>query len=129
MFVNRVVVPQSLRSKVLLELHVGHQGIVKTKALARLHVYWPALNDDIERMIQGCPRCQQWAHMPKAATQIPSPWPQEPWTQLHLDLAGPLMKEMLLIISDQTPNGWMLKSSNARIQNPSFKHSGRCLRR
>ena len=40
---SRVVLPQQLRSRYLTELHDGHQGIVRTKGLAREHVWWPGL--------------------------------------------------------------------------------------
>lgn len=38
-----VIVPQQMRKAVLKEIHLGHQGIVKTKALARKFVWWPGL--------------------------------------------------------------------------------------
>ena len=34
----RVIIPGSLRERVLQELHEGHPGIVPMKSLARLHV-------------------------------------------------------------------------------------------
>lgn len=36
---NRVVIPRSLRTKVLQELHIGHFGAAKMKALARGHCW------------------------------------------------------------------------------------------
>lgn len=41
---TRVVVPSKMRKGVLKEIHSGHQGIVKTKALARKYVWWPKLD-------------------------------------------------------------------------------------
>ena len=38
------IIPSSLRSKVLLELHNSHSGIVKMKSLARIHVWWPNID-------------------------------------------------------------------------------------
>ena len=40
---TRVVVPLKLRDKVLNELHKGHCGIVRMKALSRSYVWWPGL--------------------------------------------------------------------------------------
>ena len=42
----RVVVPEGLRSQILTELHRGHPGIVRIKAVARSHVWWPGLDKD-----------------------------------------------------------------------------------
>ena len=43
-----VVIPTKLRHRVLEELHRGHPGVVRMKALARSHVWWPELDRDVE---------------------------------------------------------------------------------
>ena len=53
----RVVVPLKLRNKVLSELHKGHCGIVRLKAVARSYVWWPGLDDNITNMVKGCAEC------------------------------------------------------------------------
>jgi hypothetical protein len=57
MFCNRVVIPEVLRSQVLELMHQGHPGIVRTKLLARSHVWWPSLNADIETLCANCTAC------------------------------------------------------------------------
>ena len=47
LWVIRVIIPGSLRERVLQELHEGHPGIVRMKSLARLHVWWPKLDQSI----------------------------------------------------------------------------------
>ncbi|KAJ8891875.1 hypothetical protein PR048_004430 [Dryococelus australis] len=48
---QQVVVPASLQSAVLNELHRTHVGITKMKKLARRYVYWMKIDSDIEHLI------------------------------------------------------------------------------
>ena len=50
----RVVIPESCRKVVLKELHASHPGMVKVKSLARVHVWWPKIDNDIEQMVREC---------------------------------------------------------------------------
>ncbi|KAI7814577.1 hypothetical protein IRJ41_021834 [Triplophysa rosa] len=47
---NRIVIPQSLRPDMMRRLHEGHLGAEKCKRRARIAVYWPRMNGDIDRM-------------------------------------------------------------------------------
>nr|XP_042912120.1 uncharacterized protein K02A2.6-like [Parasteatoda tepidariorum] len=51
---NRVVIPVLGKSRVLQALHLGHSGIERMKALARLYAWWPGMDYDIEVHVQGC---------------------------------------------------------------------------
>ena len=46
--------PQPMRRGILQTLHSSHQGIERTNRRARLAVYWPGINAEIERMFRGC---------------------------------------------------------------------------
>ena len=50
----RVIVPVKHRKQVLEELHIGHPGIVRMKSLARIHVWWPKIDQDITNMVHRC---------------------------------------------------------------------------
>lgn len=54
MWGNRVIVPPKLRQQVLEELHTGHLGVVKMKAMARSYVWWPGLDAQIEEKCKTC---------------------------------------------------------------------------
>ena len=47
------------RKKVLIDLHGGHPGVSRMKALSRSLVWWPGLDTDIEKMVKSCTPCQQ----------------------------------------------------------------------
>ena len=36
----------------------GHPGIARMKSLARMYVWWPGINKDIEQAVQKCAQCQ-----------------------------------------------------------------------
>ncbi|KAI5707321.1 hypothetical protein M8J77_000189 [Diaphorina citri] len=54
---DRVVIPTSLRSQILAELHETHLGVTKMKQLSRRYVYWPNIDRDIERLVRSCEAC------------------------------------------------------------------------
>ena len=55
---SRVVVPGSLRTKVLEQLHDVHPGMTRMKALARSYVWWPGIDKDVESAVRHCRTCQ-----------------------------------------------------------------------
>lgn len=89
-FCDRTVVPLELRLKVLFPLHASHQGIGRTKSLARSYVYWPSMDTDIESMIKQCRPCAEAAKKPVRITLSSWPLPSGPWQRIHLDFAGPI---------------------------------------
>jgi hypothetical protein len=97
---DRVYIPTVLRSAILEQLHVGHNGISRTKALARQHCFWPGISKDIEKMIAGCYECIQASNTPIKATLASWPMSLRPGQRVHLDFAGPLHGYMVLIIFD-----------------------------
>ena len=97
---GRVVIPPPGREALLGELHGGHPGISRMKTIARMFIWWPGLDIDIENVVKHCNKCQQQCPSPPVAPLHPWKWPSHPWTRLHLDFAGPFLGHMFLIVVD-----------------------------
>ena len=97
---SRVMVPKKFRNNVLEELHLGHTGMARMKSLARMYVWWPGLDAEIEDLVRCCEQCQAVKSMPLPAPLQPWSWPTRPWSRLHLDYAGPFLSKMILVLID-----------------------------
>ncbi|XP_073954832.1 uncharacterized protein [Choristoneura fumiferana] len=73
---HRVVIPTVHRKDILQELHRTHQGIVRTKSVARSRVWWPGVDRDIEQTVGACRVCATLRPAPPRAP--PQPWPRPP---------------------------------------------------
>ena len=96
---SRIVIPQSLQSILLKDLHSEHTGMVRMKRVARKYVWWPNIDQHIEETVRQCFLCQENATKP-AQTHGTWSWPAGPWKRLHLDFAGPFLGEMFLVLVD-----------------------------
>jgi hypothetical protein len=97
---SRVIVPPQGREDVLKELHFCHPGIVRMKALARSHTWWPGIDDEIEAEVRNCSTCQEHSKLPTSTSLHPWEWPGKPWFRIHIDFAGPMDGKMILVIVD-----------------------------
>ena len=53
LYQDRVIVPSSLRSRALQNLHAAHQGTSMMELRARAIVYWPGMSTDIRNLRDG----------------------------------------------------------------------------
>ncbi|XP_053619962.1 uncharacterized protein K02A2.6-like [Plodia interpunctella] len=100
MWGHRLVVPDECRERVLRMIHEPHMGIVKSKALARSYVWWPGVNEDVERLCRECAVCASQADAPPRQTPRMWPWPNRPWSRVHLDFLGPIFGKTYLVLVD-----------------------------
>ena len=96
----RVVIPKALQQKVMKEIHEDHQGIVKSKAIARSFMWWPNMDKDIENHVKQCEICAQNQNNPKAVTIHPWETARYGWQRVHIDYAGPFLGYSYLIVVD-----------------------------
>ncbi|KII68853.1 hypothetical protein RF11_03059 [Thelohanellus kitauei] len=77
--------------------HESHHGISKTNSLARLYVWWPSLEADIEKLVLSYTRCQ--LHKRKNHPKEPiSHWNKISFAmeRLHIDFAGPINENVIV---------------------------------
>jgi hypothetical protein len=96
----RVVIPKLLQKQVLHELHTGHMGISKMKALARSYCYWKGIDFDIENLVKSCKSCCNTQNNVSKIQSHPWDFPNKPWERVHIDYAGPFMEYSFLIVVD-----------------------------
>jgi hypothetical protein len=85
-----VVVPASLRGRVLELVHESHPGMVRMKQRCRTTVWWSGLNNDIERHVRHCVPCRvsgKSSH-PTTPPLQPIDFPPKPWQTLAIDIFG-----------------------------------------
>ena len=97
---NSVVVPKVHREAVLVQLHDGHPGMAKMKAMARMYVWWPGISSEIEQRVRQCHTCQLQQSVPAVAPLQTWSWPTRPWARLHIDYASPVEGKMILVLID-----------------------------
>ena len=98
----RLLIPQQMRKKVLMQLHESHQGAVCTKQRARLTVYWPGLDNDIDNLVMACTQCQD--HLPSNTKEpmISKPTPTRPFQELAGDFCYHAGKSYLVLVDCYT---------------------------
>ncbi|KAJ8886602.1 hypothetical protein PR048_012814 [Dryococelus australis] len=55
---KRTLIPSSWKPIILSQLHCSHNGVHGTLAIARDHLFWPGITQDIISFVQKCATCQ-----------------------------------------------------------------------
>ena len=113
------------KESVLSDLHTGHQRTVKTQQVARSFIWWPSIDSAVEIRCSLCQRCARTLSNPSKAQPHPRKWPSQLWERIHIDIAGPFMGSMWLIIADtdsKRPKVFQMSSTTSRkLWLPSVK--------
>ena len=83
---DRLVIPKSLRKDMLHQVHYSHLGIEKCKQRAHDIIFWPGICSEIEKLIQGCPVCQEKQDANAKKPLLPRKIPERPWQVVASDL-------------------------------------------
>ena len=92
---DRIVVPETLRQRMVEIAHEGHQGQVR---MLRAHVWFPGMDSLCDKFVSTCNYCQsntQDVHRePLKMTVLP----EGPWRKVSVDFCGPLANGDLALV-------------------------------
>ena len=94
---QRIIIPSSLRLDILDKIHVGHQGICKSRERARDSVCWPGVSKQIEDMVTTCTTCSKQKRN-HAEPMMPTTLPEPPWQKIGVDLFHHSGKEYIVTV-------------------------------
>ena len=86
---TRIAIPAKKWEAVLNLIHEGHLGLNKCKLHAEETVYWPSLNDQLEKLVLNCELCikhSQSKCMQKPTMSLEQEISLHSWTKLATDL-------------------------------------------
>ena len=101
---DKVVIPTSLRVFMMKKAHQPHLGIEASKRRARELMYWPGINNDIERMVKTCEVCNSNKKQQQKEPLQPHPVPNRPFQRIGADLLE--FEQQQYLITADFYSGW-----------------------
>jgi hypothetical protein len=110
---GRIYIPnsQEIRDLILHDHHyspdAGHPGTYRMLESLKRTFWWPTIKTDVRRYVKGCDMCQKnkAIRRPDHITLNPLPIPDKPWTEISIDMIGPLPKsqekDAIIVIVDR----------------------------
>ncbi|XP_011858785.1 PREDICTED: uncharacterized protein K02A2.6-like [Vollenhovia emeryi] len=89
---------------------------MRMKHLARSHVWWYKIDNDIEKLVANCNDCNAFRNEPTKVTHIWEPC-TVPFERVHIDFAGPFLGHYFFILVDafsKWPEVHIVKDMTAR---------------
>ena len=83
---SKVLIPETLKQKYLIQIHQGHQGIEACRSRAREFVFWVNINNDLKEMVEKCDICQSQQNSTPIVQKYISEVHPHPWHTLGSDL-------------------------------------------
>ena len=85
LYKDRVIIPPTLRDKILEALHSAHQGISQMSSRAEVSFFWPGMTSAINELRQRCQHCNRIAPSQPNAPPTPPMQPQYPFQCICAD--------------------------------------------
>ena len=114
---GRPLIPKSMRSTLLEELHIGHQGVNAMKTNARQRFFWPGMNKHLQQVRDNCRRCNEISPSQRKEPLQCTPTPDYPFQQVVSDLFH--MSGITYLIYADRFSGWtevaITKNANTKV--------------
>ena len=94
----RIVIPPSLRPRMLEIIHETHLGMAKCKQRAREVLHWPAMNADVEATVRDCPRCAEYPNKLPPEPLSATPTLDLPFIEVRTELLEFQSKHYILLV-------------------------------
>lgn len=97
------------------KLHDGHQGITRTRALAKELVWWPGIGEQLARQVKECVTCARFVNQ-NSEPLISTPTPSFAWERVGVDLCFINNCHYLVVVDylSRYPEVALLPSTKAR---------------
>ncbi|CAG2213699.1 unnamed protein product [Mytilus edulis] len=102
---ERVIIPKSLRTDMIKNIHSSHIGIEGCLRRANISLYWPGMNAEVKYFIQRCETCLTFERKQHQETLISHEIPNHPWSKVGIDLMTFQSKNYLVTV-DYYSNYW-----------------------
>ena len=86
---THIVIPHKKYQGTLNLIHEGHLGLNKCKLRAKDTVYWPGLNEQVEKLVLKRELCLKYSfskHKQKSSQSLGQEMPVHPWTKIATDI-------------------------------------------
>ena len=87
---NQLVIPKSLRQRILELAHEGHPGEALMVTRLRDRVWWPGMDKEARGFVKQCEGCQMVSRQSFPEPMSRRRMPTEPWVDVAMDFLGPL---------------------------------------
>ena len=99
---SKVIIPPIFKAKMLRQLHWEDSGICGMKAIARTCMWWPKMDQEIEKAVRVCTVCQNVRNAPPSAPLISWKWPTRPFQRIHIDFCQKGNDYFLVVIDSHS---------------------------
>ena len=86
----------------LKELHWDHPGMCAMKAIACTCVWWPKMDEEIEREIKLCSVYQNVRNSTTSVPLIPWKWATRPFERMHIDFCQKCSDYSLVVVDSHS---------------------------
>lgn len=94
---SKIIIPKSMRTEMLKQIHKGHLGVEKCKKRAREVMFWPKINQDVSNEVLNCATCQKYQVSQPAQPLQPHQPTARPYQKIGADLFTCQGKDYLIM--------------------------------